>query len=635
MKKQSCSCCDGCGNEGEGLDKSNRAKLIQIGLTVVIFATGMIIKPQNQLVEMAIFLVAYLIIGWEVLWTAIKNIFHGKFLDENFLMAIASIGAFVIGLYSEGVVVMLFYQVGEFFQDYAVGRSRRSITALMDIRPDSATVLRDGVQLIVSPIEVQIGEIILVKAGERVPLDGIIIEGNSSLDTSALTGESLPREVTTDSELLSGCVNLNGLLTARVTKEYGQSTVAKILDLVENAAEKKSESENFITKFARVYTPLVVAFATLLAVVPPLVFSGQSFSDWVYRALVFLVMSCPCALVISVPLGFFGGIGGASKSGILVKGGNFLEALAHTELVVFDKTGTLTKGIFAVAELAPENCTKEVLLEAAAYAENYSNHPISISIQKAYGKAIDSGRIGSVGELSGFGVRAVVDGREVLAGNAKLMAQNDVDYHKGEIIGTVVHVAVEGKYAGFIVIADEVKPDSARAISELKTLGIAKTVMLTGDAKSAADKVSATLGLDEVHSQLLPADKVEKLEELLKKRTKGGRLAFVGDGINDAPVLALADVGIAMGGLGSDAAIEAADIVIMTDEPSKIATAIKLSRRTLTIVKQNIVFAIAVKVIVLLLGALGFATMWAAVFADVGVSILAILNSMRAMKKID
>lgn len=635
MKKQSCSCCDGCGNEDEGLDKSNRAKLIQIGLTVVIFAAGMIIKPQNQLVEMAIFLVAYLIIGWEVLWTAIKNIFHGKFLDENFLMAIASIGAFVIGLYSEGVVVMLFYQVGEFFQDYAVGRSRRSITALMDIRPDSATVLRDGVQLIVSPIEVQIGEIILVKAGERVPLDGIIIEGNSSLDTSALTGESLPREVTTDSELLSGCVNLNGLLTARVTKEYGQSTVAKILDLVENAAEKKSESENFITKFARVYTPLVVAFATLLAVVPPLVFSGQSFSDWVYRALVFLVMSCPCALVISVPLGFFGGIGGASKSGILVKGGNFLEALAHTELVVFDKTGTLTKGIFAVAELAPENCTKEALLEAAAYAENYSNHPISISIQKAYGKAIDSGRIGSVGELSGFGVRAVVDGREVLAGNAKLMAQNDVDYHKGEIIGTVVHVAVEGKYAGFIVIADEVKPDSARAISELKTLGIAKTVMLTGDAKSAADKVSATLGLDEVHSQLLPADKVEKLEELLKKRTKGGRLAFVGDGINDAPVLALADVGIAMGGLGSDAAIEAADIVIMTDEPSKIATAIKLSRRTLTIVKQNIVFAIAVKVIVLLLGALGFATMWAAVFADVGVSILAILNSMRAMKKID
>lgn len=606
-------------------------RLWRIIIGAAVLATAVLLNLNNEWLQIALFIISYIIVGGDVVKKAVKNIFKGQVFDENFLMSIATIGAFFIGEYPEGVAVMLFYQVGELFQSYAVGKSRKSIASLMDIRPDYANVKKGDELVKVDPDEVQIGDIIVIKAGEKIPLDGKVIEGSSMIDTSALTGESIPREVEVGSDILSGCININGVITAEVTKEFGESTVSKILDLVENASSKKSNSEQFITKFARYYTPVVVIIAVFLAIIPPLVIDGATFSDWIYRALAFLVVSCPCALVISIPLSFFGGIGGASKKGILVKGSNYLEALAETEIVVFDKTGTLTKGVFNVQEIHPEGVSKEELLELTAYVESYSNHPISLSLKRAYSKEIDNGRISDVEEISGHGVIATVDGKKVMAGNIKLMKMMDIPYFKGELIGTVVHVAVNNKYIGYIVIADEVKEDSAQAIKELKAANIKQTVMLTGDNKSVGSKVAKELGLDKVYAELLPADKVDKLEELFSQKSKKGKLAFVGDGINDAPVLARADIGIAMGGLGSDAAIEAADIVIMTDEPSKIATAMKISKKTLKIAHQNIVFAIGIKIIVLILSAFGITTMWAAIFADVGVTIIAVLNAFRAL----
>ena len=606
-------------------------RLWRIIIGAAVLATAVLLSLNNEWLQIALFIISYIIVGGDVVKRAVKNIFKGQVFDENFLMSIATIGAFFIGEYPEGVAVMLFYQVGELFQSYAVGKSRKSIASLMDIRPDYANVKKGDELVKVDPDEVQIGDIIVIKAGEKIPLDGKVIEGSSMIDTSALTGESVPREVEVGSDILSGCININGVITAEVTKEFGESTVSKILDLVENASSKKSNSEQFITKFARYYTPVVVIIAVFLAIIPPLVIDGATFSDWIYRALAFLVVSCPCALVISIPLSFFGGIGGASKKGVLVKGSNYLEALAETEIVVFDKTGTLTKGVFNVQEIHPEGVSKEELLELTAHAESYSNHPISLSLKRAYSKEIDNGRISDVEEISGHGVIATVDGKKVMAGNIKLMKMMDIPYYKGELIGTIVHVAVNNKYIGYIVIADEVKEDSAQAIKELKAANIKQTVMLTGDNKSIGSKVAKELGLDKVYAELLPADKVEKLEELFSQKSKKGKLAFVGDGINDAPVLARADIGIAMGGLGSDAAIEAADVVIMTDEPSKIATTMKISKKTLKIAHQNIVFAIGIKIIVLILSAFGITTMWAAIFADVGVTIIAVLNAFRAL----
>ena len=606
-------------------------RLWRIIIGAAVLATAVLLSLNNEWLQIALFIISYIIVGGDVVKRAVKNIFKGQVFDENFLMSIATIGAFFIGEYPEGVAVMLFYQVGELFQSYAVGKSRKSIASLMDIRPDYANVKKGDELVKVDPDEVQIGDIIVIKAGEKIPLDGKVIEGSSMIDTSALTGESVPREVEVGSDILSGCININGVITAEVTKEFGESTVSKILDLVENASSKKSNSEQFITKFARYYTPVVVIIAVFLAIIPPLVIDGATFSDWIYRALAFLVVSCPCALVISIPLSFFGGIGGASKKGVLVKGSNYLEALAETEIVVFDKTGTLTKGVFNVQEIHPEGVSKEELLELTAHAESYSNHPISLSLKRAYSKEIDNGRISDVEEISGHGVIATVDGKKVMAGNIKLMKMMDIPYFKGEQIGTIVHVAVNNKYIGYIVIADEVKEDSAQAIKELKAANIKQTVMLTGDNKSIGSKVAKELGLDKVYAELLPADKVEKLEELFSQKSKKGKLAFVGDGINDAPVLARADIGIAMGGLGSDAAIEAADVVIMTDEPSKIATTMKISKKTLKIAHQNIVFAIGIKIIVLILSAFGITTMWAAIFADVGVTIIAVLNAFRAL----
>ncbi|PMC48993.1 cadmium-translocating P-type ATPase [Streptococcus sp. UMB1385] len=606
-------------------------RLWRIIIGAAVLAAAVLLSLNNEWLQIALFIISYIIVGGDVVKRAVKNIFKGQVFDENFLMSIATIGAFFIGEYPEGVAVMLFYQVGELFQSYAVGKSRKSIASLMDIRPDYANVKKGDELVKVDPDEVQIGDIIVIKAGEKIPLDGKVIEGSSMIDTSALTGESVPREVEVGSDILSGFININGVITAEVTKEFGESTVSKILDLVENASSKKSNSEQFITKFARYYTPVVVIIAVFLAIIPPLVIDGATFSDWIYRALAFLVVSCPCALVISIPLSFFGGIGGASKKGVLVKGSNYLEALAETEIVVFDKTGTLTKGVFNVQEIHPEGVSKEELLELTAHAESYSNHPISLSLKRAYSKEIDNGRISDVEEISGHGVIATVDGKKVMAGNIKLMKMMDIPYFKGELIGTIVHVAVNNKYIGYIVIADEVKEDSAQAIKELKAANIKQTVMLTGDNKSIGSKVAKELGLDKVYAELLPADKVEKLEELFSQKSKKGKLAFVGDGINDAPVLARADIGIAMGGLGSDAAIEAADVVIMTDEPSKIATTMKISKKTLKIAHQNIVFAIGIKIIVLILSAFGITTMWAAIFADVGVTIIAVLNAFRAL----
>ena len=608
-----------------------KKRLWRIIIGAGLLAAAIIFANKGEWLYFALFFISYMMVGYDVLLRAIKNIIHGNVFDENFLMSIATIGAFAIGEFPEGVAVMLFYQIGELFQSYAVNQSRKSIASLMDIRPDYANIKRDDRLIQVDPDEVQIGDIIVIKAGEKVPLDGVIIEGNSMVDTSALTGESIPREVLTGDNLLSGCININGLLTVEVTKGFEESTVSKILDLVENASNKKSKPEQFITRFARYYTPIVVIIAVLLALVPPLVIDGALFKDWIYRALSFLVVSCPCALVISVPLSFFGGIGGASKKGILVKGGNYLEVLAQTEIIVFDKTGTLTKGVFEVQKITPLGITKEELLETSAYAEYYSSHPISNSIKRAYEGDIDSNRITKAEEIPGHGIEAIIDGKRILAGNIKLMDRMEIPYKPEELAGTTVYVAVDGEYVGSILIADEIKLDSLEAIEGLEEAGIRNTVMLTGDNEKVGITVANELGISKVYTDLLPADKVDKIEELFEQKSPKGKLAFVGDGINDAPVLARADVGIAMGGLGSDAAIEAADIVIMDDKPSKIATAIKIAKKTLGIAYQNIVFAIGVKVIVLILSGLGFATMWAAVFADVGVTVIAIINSFRAL----
>lgn len=611
------------------MTKKQKKMLVRIFISAVLFL-AVVLMQLDGVERIAAFIVPYLVIGWDVLWKAIRNIAHGQVFDENFLMALATVGAFGTGEFPEAVAVMLFYQVGEWFQGYAVGRSRQSIAKLMDIRPDYANIEQNGKLVEVDPEEVSIGQTIVIKAGERIPLDGIVLEGKSTVDTAALTGESLPRDVDPGDDVISGCINQSGLLRVRVTKEFGESTVAKILDLVENASAKKAKAENFITKFARYYTPCVVIGAVLLGLVPPLIVGGWTM--WIQRALIFLVISCPCALVISVPLSFFGGIGGASKCGILVKGGNYLEVLAKTQTVVFDKTGTLTKGVFNVTAIHPEQCSEAELLEMAAYAESYSDHPISRSLKEAYAKEIDALRVSQVEEISGRGVQATIDGKRVCAGNDKLMEDIGVPWHPCHRVGTTVHVAIDGVYAGHIVISDEIKQDAAKAIRQLKAEGVEKTVMLTGDAKAVGESVAKELGLDEVYTQLLPADKVEKVEQLLNHRQGNGKLAFVGDGINDAPVLSRADLGIAMGAMGSDAAIEAADVVLMDDQPSKIATAIRIAKKTLGIVKQNIVFALAIKGLFLIMGAFGVANMWEAVFADVGVAVIAILNAMRALK---
>ena len=613
------------------MSKKQKRMLRRILVSAVLFVICVLL-PVSGWPRLLAFLVPYGVIGWDVLWRAVRNIAHGQVFDENFLMALATVGALAIGEYPEAVFVMLFYQVGELFQSYAVDQSRKSITALMDIRPDYANMEGpDGQLEQVDPEDVAVGDTIVIKAGERIPLDGVVLEGSSTVDTAALTGESLPRRVESGDDVISGCVNLSGLLKVQVTKAFEESTVAKILDLVENSASKKAKAENFITKFARYYTPIVVLAAVALAFLPPLFISIQ-WVDSIQRALNFLVVSCPCALVISVPLSFFGGIGGASKDGILVKGGNYLEVLARTEIVVFDKTGTLTRGVFNVTAIHPDHCDQGQLLELAALAECWSDHPISRSLKEAYGREIDAARVSNVEEVAGRGVKAVVDGHTICAGNDKLMDDIGVSWHPCHRVGTTVHVASDGVYLGHIVISDEVKPDAKEAVAALKAAGVRKTVMLTGDAQAVGEDVASRLGLDEVHTQLLPAGKVERVEALLKEVSPKGALAFVGDGINDAPVLSRADIGIAMGGLGSDAAIEAADIVLMDDKPSKIAHAIRIARRTLAIVKQNIVFALAVKLLVLALSAAGLVSMWAAVFADVGVSVIAILNAMRALK---
>lgn len=618
--------------EDDGIDEENSKKeIIKLMIAGIIYILGLTLNLSN-IVEFCVFIVSYLIVGSEVLIKACKNILKGQVFDENFLMAIATIGAFLVGQYPEGVAVMLFYQVGELFQDIAVNKSRKSITSLMDIRPDFANLkLGDDIKT-VSPEEVNIDDVIVIKPGEKVPLDGTIIEGKSMVDTSALTGESVPRNVGIDDEVLSGFINKNGVLTIRVNKEFGESTVSKILDLVQNASSKKAETENFITKFARYYTPIVVITSLLIAIIPPIIISGEVFSKWIYRALIFLVISCPCALVISIPLGFFGGIGAASKKGILVKGSNYLEALNDVEIVVFDKTGTLTQGVFSVTEINPQNnYTKEDLLEITAYGESFSNHPIALSILKTYGKEIDKTKIENYSEISGHGISVNVDKKEVFIGNTKLMNKENIDIINPKSVGTIIHVAIDKVYAGYIVISDKVKDDSQLAIKELKSIGIKQTAMLTGDSKLVGESVGKEIGLDEVYAELLPTDKVEKLELIDSKKSSKGKLAFVGDGINDAPVLARADIGIAMGGLGSDAAIEAADIVLMTDEPSKLVTSIKIAKRTKKIVWQNIIFALSIKMLFLILGAFGIASMWEAVFADVGVSVIAILNSMRVI----
>ncbi len=609
-----------------------RKKGIKIIIALILFLLAITINFNNEMITKVIFIIAYLIVGLEILKKALRNITRGKVFDENFLMSVATIGAFTIGEFPEAVAVMLFYQVGELFQSYAVDKSRKSISSLMDIRPDFANVEREEKIEKVDPDEVKIGEIIVVKPGEKVPLDGIVVEGKTSLDTKALTGESLPREIAENDEILSGSINLNGVIKIKVTKEYGESTVSKILDLVENASSKKSKSENFITKFAAYYTPIVVIIAVILAIVPPLLIKDATFSDWIYRALSFLVVSCPCALVISIPLSFFGGIGGASKMGVLIKGSNYLEQLANTEIIVFDKTGTLTEGVFEVQKVHAIDMSEEELLRITAYAENYSNHPISLSVKKAYNKEIDEKQILNTEEISGHGIVAKIGNQDVLVGNEKLMSENNIKITKCEDIGTILNVAVDGKYAGYILIADKIKKDSKSAIKSLKKNNIKQTVMLTGDRKNVGEHVAKELGLDKVYTELLPDGKVEKVESLLKEKSEKGKLAFVGDGINDAPVLALADIGIAMGGLGSDAAIEAADIVLMTDEPSKIVDAIHLSKKTMRIVKENIIFAIVIKVLVLVLSAFGLSTMWEAVFADVGVSIIAIINALRVLR---
>ena len=605
---------------------------IKIIISAILFVLALVIPFSNEWINNGLFIISYLVVGFEILKKAVRNIFRGKVFDENFLMTVATIGAFAIGEFPEAVAVMLFYQVGELFQSYAVDKSRKSIASLMDIRPDYANIEKDGKIEKVDPDEVKIGDIIIVKTGEKIPLDGVVVDGTSSLDTMALTGESVPRVVKTEDEVLSGCINKDGLLKIRVTKEFGESTVSKILDLVENASSKKSKSENFITKFAKYYTPTVVIIAVLLAFIPPIILKDFStFSVWLYRALSFLVVSCPCALVISIPLSFFGGIGGASKMGILIKGSNYLEALANTETVVFDKTGTLTEGIFEVQDIYAEGIEKDELLRIVAHAENYSNHPIAKSVKKAYNKEIDENIIKNPQELSGKGIWAKIDEKDILVGNEKLMVEEEIDFKKCDEVGTILYVAIDKKYVGYVLIADKIKQDSPKTIRELKAMNIKETVMLTGDKKEVGEYVAKKLNIDKVYTELLPDGKVEKVEELLKQKSEKGKLVFVGDGINDAPVLTIADIGVAMGGLGSDAAIEAADIVIMTDETSKISKAINLSKKTMRIVRENIIFAIFVKIAVLVLTAFGASTMWEAVFADVGVSVIAIINALRML----
>ena len=608
-----------------------KKRTIKIVIALILFIISFCIKFNNIWINNILYVISYVIVGLEIVLKAIRNIFRGKIFDENFLMTVATIGAFGIGEFPEAVAVMLFYQVGELFQSFAVDKSRKSISNLMDIRPDYANLQTgDNVEK-VDPDEVNIGNIIIVKPGEKIPLDGVVIEGDSMIDTMALTGESVPRAVRSGNEVLSGCINKNGLLKIEVTKEYDESTVSKILDLVENASNKKSKSENFISKFAKYYTPIVVVIAVLLAIVPPFILVDSSFSEWIYRALSFLVVSCPCALVISIPLSFFGGIGGASKMGILIKGSNYLEALASTSTVVLDKTGTLTEGVFEVQKIYPVSISEEELLMFAAYAENFSTHPIAQSIKNAYGKEIENSLISNTEELTGRGIFSIISEKEVLIGNEKLMQERNINFEKCNDIGTVVYVAINNNYVGYILISDKIKEDSKKAITNLKQNGI-KTIMLTGDKKNVGEDVARKIGLDEVYTELLPDGKVSIVEEFIQNKNSKEKIVFVGDGINDAPVLALADIGMAMGGLGSDAAIEAADIVIMTDEPSKVYEAIKLSKRTIRIVKENIVFAIAVKISVLILSALGISTMWEAVFADVGVSIIAIINALRVLK---
>ena len=618
------------------MTKKQKKALIRIIISVAL--VGLIsLLPVKGYLRFGMFMIPYLVIGYDILRKAVKGIMNRQVFDENFLMAVATIGAIALGDYTEGVAVMIFYQIGELFQNYAVGKSRRNISELMDIRPDYANIRTESGELEqVDPDEVEIGSIIVVQPGEKVPVDGIIVEGKSSLNTSALTGESLPRDAAAGDEIISGCINMTGVLEIKTTREFGESTVSKILDMVENASSRKSRSENFISKFAHYYTPIVCYLAAALAILPPLVSIlflriAPNWGEWIFRALTFLVISCPCALVISIPLSFFAGIGGASRSGVLVKGSNYLETLAQTSCVVFDKTGTLTQGVFAVASVHPAGMTEAELLEYAALAESYSGHPISKSLQKAYGKSADQNRIGEVEEISGNGVKAVIDGKEVAVGNDKLMKKLGVSYEESNEIGTIVHVAIDGKYAGNILISDQSKPTSAEAIKSLKKAGVCKTVMLTGDRRNVAEHVAKELGLTEYYAELLPADKVTSVEKLLAEQGSHDKLAFVGDGINDAPVLSRADIGIAMGAMGSDAAIEAADIVLMDDDPMKIVKAIKIARKCIRIVYENIYFAIGIKVICLILGALGIANMWAAIFADVGVMVIAVLNAIRAL----
>ncbi len=611
----------------------NKKQLIKIIIALILFVTAICLKFNNELINKILFIASYIIVGIDVLKEAIENIFKGEVFDENFLMTVATIGAFIIGEWPEAVCVMLFYQIGEFFEDYAVDHSKKSIANLMDVRPDFANVIRNGEQIKVNPNEVKIDEIIIVKPGEKIPLDGIVIEGNTNLDTKALTGESLPKQVIINEQILSGCINLTNVIKIKVTKEYEESTVNKILDLVENASEKKAKSENFITKFAKYYTPTVVIISIFLAIIPSFVLKIGTFSEWIYRALSFLVVSCPCALVISIPLSFFGGIGGASKKGILIKGGNYLEALSCLETVVFDKTGTLTKGVFEIEHAKSENISNDKLLEIAAYSEYYSNHPISLSIKQTYKKEIDENKIEKIEEKPGYGIIARIWGKDILVGNEKLMEEKNIKFEKCKTIGTTLYIAENSEYMGHITIADKIKDDAKNTIERLKKIGIKQTIMLTGDKKSVGEYVAKELRMDKVYTELLPNEKVDKVEEMLKTKSKNRKLAFIGDGINDAPVLAMSDIGIAMGGLGSDAAIEAADIVIMTDELPKIVSSIKIARKTMRIVKENIVFAIIVKILVLILSAIGIATMWEAVFADVGVTIIAIINSFRLLKR--
>lgn len=609
-----------------------KKKGVKIIIALVLFFIALVINFNKEWINNIIYIISYILVGLEIVRKAIRNIIRGKIFDENFLMTIATLGAFGVGEFPEAVAVMLFYQVGELFQSYAVDKSRKSISSLMDIRPDFANVERNGKLEKVEPEDVKIGDIIVIKPGEKVPLDGYIIEGKSSLDTRALTGEALPRNATKGEEILSGCINLNGVIKVEVTKKYGESTVNKILDLVENASSKKSKSENFITKFAQYYTPIVVIIAVIISILPPLIIKDANFSEWIYRALSFLVVSCPCALVISVPLSFFGGIGGASKMGILIKGSNYLEAIANTEIVVFDKTGTLTEGVFEVQNVKAIDISEEELLKVTAYSENYSNHPIALSVKKAFGKEIDEKQIVKTQELSGLGIVARIGEQDVLVGNEKLMNERQIKFTKCKEIGTILYVAIDKSYVGYIVISDKIKKDSIKAIQNLRKNNVKQIIMLTGDRKKVGESVANELGLDKVYTDLLPDGKVEKVESLLKEKSRKGKLAFVGDGINDAPVLAISDIGIAMGGLGSDAAIEAADVVLMTDEPSKIVKAIHLSKKTMRIVRENIIFAIFIKILVLVLSAFGLSTMWEAVFADVGVSVIAIINALRVLR---